>query len=215
MDNRTAEIAEPSLDRAITRFGGSVRVTRAMALRPSLPITVAERLVALVSNELQRHLVKAHALSPGIVSDIVSRSREQVVVQLSQNSSEAELAGMVTQMHHNGRLTPTLMLRALCTGDIAFFEAAMAVKGDVPVANARILIHEPGRRGLGALYRKAAMPENLFEAICAAIDAVHETGFDGKARDLERFRARILVVKESIDPADVADLIDIARDAPG
>ena len=29
---------------------------------------------------------------------------------------------MVAQMHHNGRLTPTLMLRALCTGDVAFFE---------------------------------------------------------------------------------------------
>ncbi len=127
-------------------------------------------------------------------------------------SSEDELSGMVTQMHHSGRLTPTLMLRALCTGDIAFFEAAMAAKGDVPVANAQILIHETSRRGLAALYRKAAMPENLFEAVRAAVDVVSETGFDGDARDLERFRSRvitrILTVTEAIDPADADYLVD-------
>ncbi len=161
-------------------------------MRHSLPITVSERLVAIVSDEFQRHLVKVHALSPGVASDIVLRSREHAIIRLSMGSSEAELARMVDQMHHSGRLTPTLMLRALCTGDIAFFEAAMAVKGDVPIGNAQILIHEGSRRGLAGLYRKAGMPENLFEAICAAIDVVDETGFDGDARDLERFRARVI-----------------------
>jgi uncharacterized protein (DUF2336 family) len=212
MDNHTAEIAEHSLSRAITRFADSVRVKQAMVLRHSLPVTVAERLVTLVSNELQRHLLKVHALSPGIASDIVLRSREHAIIHLSMGSSEEELAGMVAQMHHSGRLTPTLILRALCTGDIAFFEAAMAVKGEVPIANAQILIHEPSRRGLVALYRKARMPANLFDAICAAIDVVDETGFDGDARDLERFRARVisrvLTVSESIDPADADYLVD-------
>jgi uncharacterized protein (DUF2336 family) len=212
MDNHTAAIAEHSLDRAVTRFAGSVRVTQAMVLRQTLPIMIAERLVTLVSNELQQHLVKAHALSPNIAADIVLRCRERAIIHLSMGSSEDELAGMVTQMHHTGRLTPTLMLRALCTGDIAFFEAAMAVKGDVPIANAQLLIHEPSRRGLAALYRKAGMPENLSEAISAAIDVVDETGFDGDARDLERFRARVisrvLTVTEAIDPADADYLVD-------
>lgn len=212
MDNHTANIAEHSLNHAVTRFAGSVRVTQAMVLRHSLPITVSERLVHLVSDELQRHLLKVHALSPGIASDIVLRSREHAVIHLSMGSSEEELGSMVTQMHRSGRLTPTLMLRALCTGDIAFFEAAMAVKGDVPVANAQILIHEPSRRGLAALYRKAGMPESLFESIFAAVDVVDETGFDGDVRDLERFRARVisrvLTVTESIDPGDADYLVD-------
>lgn len=212
MGNETAKIAEHSLNHAVTRFAGSERMQRAMVMRHSLPITVAERLVALVSKELQQHLVKAHALSPGIASDIVLRSRELAIIRLSMGSSEAELGRMVGQMHHSGRLTPTLILRALCTGDIAFFEAAMAIKGDVPVANAQILIHETSRRGLAALYRKAAMPENLFDAIRAAVEAVDETGFDGDPRDLDRFRARVisrvLTVTESMDPEDADYLVD-------
>ncbi len=212
MGNQTARIAEHSFIHAVTRFAASDRVKEAMVKRETLPMTVSERLVTLVSRELQEHLVKAHALPPSVASDIVLRCREQAIIHLSMGSSEDELLRMVAQMHHSGRLTPTLMLRALCTGDIAFFETAMAVKGDVPVTNAQILIHEPGRRGLAALYRKAVMPEALFGAISTAVEVVDETGFDGATRDLERFRARVisrvLTLTDSIDPADADYLID-------
>jgi uncharacterized protein (DUF2336 family) len=97
-------------------------------------------------------------------------------------------------------------LRALCTGDIAFFEAAMAVKSDVSIDNAQLLIHEPSRRGLAALYRKAAMPEGLYGVVRAAVDVVDETGFDGRARDLERFRARVIShVLTLVDDVDATD----------
>jgi uncharacterized protein (DUF2336 family) len=134
------------------------------------------------------------------------------MIRLSAGASDEALQRMVTQMDHNGRLTPTLMLRALCTGDIGFFEVAMAVKGDVPLENAQMLIHDRGRHGLAALYRKAAMPERLLPAIRAAVDVVAETGFDGNARDLERFRARIisrvLTCVSFLDPEDADFLLD-------
>jgi len=216
MNNHTARIADHSHDHAITRFAGSEQVKRAMVSRPSLPISVAERLVSIVSKELQQRLMRTHALPPALASDIVHRSREHAIIRLSMGSSEDELAEMIAQMHHNGRLTPTLILRAVCTGDIAFFEAAMALKGNVPVANSQILIHDPSGRGLTALYRKAMMPENLFDAIRTAVDVVDSTEFDGDPRDLERFRARIisrvLTLIESIDTADVDYLVDILGD---
>jgi uncharacterized protein (DUF2336 family) len=216
MGNRTAKIAEDSFNRAVTRFSESDRVKAAMVMRHTLPMTVSERLVTLVSKALQEHLVQKHALPAGVASDIVLRCREHAIIHLSMGSSEEDLSRMVAQMHHSGRLTPTLMLRALCMGDIAFFEAAMAVKGDVPVSNAQILIHEPARRGLAALYRKAEMPNSLFTAVQAAVEVVDETGFDGDARDLERFRARVisrvLTAAEGIDMADADYLIDKLAD---
>lgn len=212
MGNNTAKIADNGFDRALARFADSNRVKEAMVLRDKLPVTVAERLVTLVSKAFQAHLVKVHDLAPGTAADIVLSSREQAIMHLSVGASDDNLRQMVTQMQRNGRLTPSLILRALCTGDIAFFEAAMAAKSDVPLDNAQILIHEPSRRGLGALYRKAAMPEALFGAFEAAVDAVDETGFDGAPRDLERFRARVisrvLTLVESVDAADADYLLD-------
>jgi uncharacterized protein (DUF2336 family) len=216
MNNHTAKIAEHSLDRAIVRFPASDPIKRAMVGRPILPISIAEQLVALVSQELQSRLMEKHALPPSLAADIVLRSREHAVIRLSAGSSESELSDMVAHMNRSGRLTPTLVLRAVCTGDIGFFEAAMAIMGDVPIANAQVLIHDASRRGLAALYRKAMMPANLFEAIRAAVDVVDETGFDGNSRDLERFRARIisrvLTVTESIDSADADYLVDVLGD---
>jgi uncharacterized protein (DUF2336 family) len=212
MANNTAKIAEGSFHHAATRFAESDRVKEAMVLRETLPITVAERMVTMVSKALQAHLVKVHALAPGTAADIVMTSREHAVIRLSVGASDEELGHLIAQMERNGRLTPSLILRALCTGDIAFFEAAMAAKSDVPLDNAQILIHEPSRRGLAALYRKAALPDALFGAVRAAVDVVDETRFDGEARDLERFRARVisrvLTLVETVDAADADYLLD-------
>jgi uncharacterized protein (DUF2336 family) len=222
MGNNSAKIAEDSLDRAVTRFGDSKRVTEAMVLRESLPIIVAERLVTMVSKALQAHLVQSHNLAPAIAADIMFSSREQAVLRLSLGASDEDLRQMVAQMHRNDRLTPSLILRALCTGDVGFFEAAMAARSDISIDNAQLLIHEPSRRGLAALYRRAAMPESLYAAVQAAVDVVDETGFDGHARDLERFRARVisrvLTLVEDVDSTDADYLLsklgDVLAHAP-
>jgi uncharacterized protein (DUF2336 family) len=212
MANNTAAIAETAFHRAATRFAASDDVKKAMVLRETLPITVAERMVTMVSKALQNHLVKVHALAPATAANIVLTSREHAIIRLSLGASDEDLRHMITQMHRNGRLTPSLILRALCTGDIAFFEAAMAVRSDVPLDNAQILIHETSRRGLAGLYKKAAMPDALFVAVRAAVDMVDETRFDGEPRDLERFRAkvisRVLTLVETVDAADADYLLD-------
>ena len=211
MTNNGAHIATDSFDRAVTRFAASSRVKEAMVLREKLPVTVAERLATLVSKALQTHLVQAHDLAPATAADIVLRSREHAVIQLSVGASDSDLVQMVTQMQRNGRLTPSLLLRALCTGDIGFFEAAMAAKGDVPLENAQTLIHEPSRRGLAALYKKAEMPASLYDTVRAAVEVVDETGFDGNDRDIERFRsrviARVLTQVEDVEASDADYLL--------
>jgi uncharacterized protein (DUF2336 family) len=88
----------------------------------------------------------------------------------------------------------------------------MAELADIPVENARTLIHDPGVTGLESLYRKAAMPEPLFPMIRTAVLVVDETRFDGEPRDLERFRARViarvLTQFENSDLSDVDYLVD-------
>jgi uncharacterized protein (DUF2336 family) len=216
MGNNSAAIAEDKFNHALTRFASSTRVKEAMVLREKLPITVAERLVTVVSKALQAHLVKAHDLPAATAADLVMKSRENEIIRLSLGASEFDLRQMVAQMHRNGRLTPSLLLRALCTGDIGFFEAAMAAKGGISVENAQILIHERSRRGLEALYRKAAMPEALYCAVRAAVDVVDESAFDGGPRDLERFRSRVitrvLTLAETVDSADADYLLDKLTD---
>ena len=212
MANPSARVAEGSLGTAIDRFAGSERVKANIVHRASVPVTIAERLAVMVSEKLQSWLVSHHELPVSLATDLVLQGRERATLDLSHGSSEDRLEQMVRQMHRNHRLTPSLALRALCLGDIAFFEAAMAVMAHVPVMNARILIDDTGPNSLTALYEKAGMPKRLLPAVRIALDVARGTTFDGGERDRERYRsrviARILTQFEDLPQADLDYLVD-------
>jgi uncharacterized protein (DUF2336 family) len=211
MRNPGAHVGEQSLGQAIDRFADSDTVKEAMALRESLPIAVTERLVVLVSDRLREHLVAHHNVSPDLATDIVLQTRERATLDLGRGVGDDHLTDLAAQMHRAGRLTPTLVLRALCIGDMAFFEAALAAMAGLPVDNARILIHDGGPRGFAAIYQRSGLQPDMFPVFRAATDAIEGTQLDGEARDLERFRARIitrmLTQFEEFDPSNLDYLV--------
>jgi uncharacterized protein (DUF2336 family) len=212
MKNATAQISDKSLGKAVDRFAASEAVKESMVLRQHLPVTVAERLVALVSEQLTDYLVSHHELSSALATDLVMQSRERAIMHLRNDSGEADVVELVRQMHRNNRLTPMLVLRALCMGDMDFFTASLAVMAKVPLANARILVNDAGGNGLTSLYAKSGMPERLLPAVRVAVDVVEGTQLDGGAHDLERYRARvlarILTQFEGFDRDDLDYLVD-------
>ena len=192
MSNANAKISDTGFEKAIDRFKESDTVKEKMVKRATLPVTVTERLVTMVSENLKDYLVSHHELTPTMAADIVMQSRERTIINISGGSSEKELEKLVTQMHQNKRLTPSIVMRALCMGDVAFFEMAIAVMSNIPLVNARILIHDGGRLGLKSLYEKTGMPPRFLPAVRVAIDVVHETPLDGGENDRERYRARVI-----------------------
>lgn len=192
MKNSGAQISENSYAKAMDRFEESEPIKEAIVTRSVLPVTVAERLTTVVSERLRDYLVSHHELSASVAADLVLQSRERTIVELASGSSESDMEKLVGQMHANGRLTPSIILRALCMGDVLFFEAALAIRANIPLLNARILIHDGGQLGLKTLYARAGMPSSMLSVICAALDVVHETEMDGQAYDLERYRATVI-----------------------
>jgi len=190
--NKGAEISEASMLKMIERFGDEEIVHTPLAHRESLPLTVAERLVHRVSEHLQDYIVRTHELPPDVAADLVLHSRERATITLSSDSSEDEVEALVTQMEAHGRLTPSIIVRAICMGDIKFFEYAMSAKTRVPIVNARILIHDSGPRGLKSIFERAGLPQSFFAAVRAAVDVVAETDYDGEANDRERYQRRVL-----------------------
>jgi uncharacterized protein (DUF2336 family) len=192
MDNATAQINETSLNKVIDRFAANEALKEKIVKRPTLPPTVTERLVTMVTDNMRDYLVMHHQVSPSVAADIVMQSRERAVVGFAEKSSTEELEKLITQMSANDRLTPSLVMRALCMGDVAFFEMAIAVRANIPVVNARTLIHDAGQLGLKSLYERAHMPATLLPIIRTALDVVHETEMADEEHGRERYRARII-----------------------
>lgn len=192
VSNEGARIAEGTFQKVVDGFGESARVQAAMVNRRSLPVTVAERLVALVSESLQEQLMRRHELPASLATDIILQSRERATIGLSSDSGVDDVLVLVRQLYDKGRLTPSILLRALCMGDITFFECALARLAGVTLENARRLIHDRGPLGLRAVYDKANLPPAQYMAVRAALDVSRETEMDGGENDRERYARRMI-----------------------
>jgi len=190
--NEGAEISEKSLDRVIDKFGTDEDVQAPMVRRSVLPVTIVERLVHQVSENLREHLLTHHEMPASIAADLILQARERATIGLSTDSSEDDVERLVNQLYNNGRLTPSIILRALCMGDMKFFEYAMARRIGIPVLNARMLIHDSGELGLDGLYSKSGMPRSFYPAVKAAISVAKEMSYDGEEGDRERYARRML-----------------------
>jgi uncharacterized protein (DUF2336 family) len=191
--NEGAKIAEGTMNKVLDEFGDSELVNKPMALRHELPLTVAERLVTLVSDNLRTHILTHHELSANYAADLVLQAREKATVSLLDREDEStDVAALVKQLNQNHRLTPTLLMRALCMGDMAFFEAGMAERADIPVVNAYKLIHDKGDLGIKALFERCGFSASLVKIARAALKVIAETDYDGGDHDIERFKHRMI-----------------------
>ncbi|WP_404380454.1 DUF2336 domain-containing protein [Caenispirillum salinarum] len=190
--NQGADLTENAMLRMVDRFGDVEGVQDPLANRARLPVTVAERLVTRVSETLRQHILENHELPADLAADLVLHSRERATISLSTESNEDEVERLVRQMQEHGRLTPSIVLRAVCMGDIKFFEYALAVRTGIPIVNARELIHDNGDLGLKGIYGKAGLPQAFYPAIRAAVDVAGETDYDGEENDRERYSRRMI-----------------------
>jgi uncharacterized protein (DUF2336 family) len=191
--NPGADFAETALKRVVDRFEQSERVLAAVAYRQVLPLSITERLIGLVTDQVRDHLVTHHAVTAEAALTIATGVAERATVDLvDQAGKTADVRGFVTHLNAERRLTASLLLRGLAHGHMNFFEHGVAELAGVPHHRTWLMIHDAGQLGLRAIYERAGLPARLFPAFRAAVDTFHSMEFDGGPRDRERFQERML-----------------------
>jgi uncharacterized protein (DUF2336 family) len=209
--NEGAKISENTFSKVLDKFGDSEAVQTPLVNRDTLPIAVSERLVTLVSEQLRDHIMTHHEVSAAMASDLLLESREKATVSLLETGQAGGIQALVDQLHANGRLTPTLVLRALVMGDTAFFEVAMAKLVNIPVINAYQLIHDTGGTGLKRLMQAAKFPKQAFVMVRAALEVATEmmlTSGDNRDMVKQLMIERVLTaVEDDVDTDNLDYLI--------
>ena len=78
------------------------------------------------------------------------------------------------------------------SGDILFFESALAQLANIPVSSSHALIHDEGALGLEKLYAKAGLPQKMYAAFRVAVNVAREMKYDDRPLDQERYRSRMI-----------------------
>ena len=197
LDNKGAHLTEECILRQWDSLSANATLVEALVHRGGLPVKVAEKLFSVVSDELKRHLAQSYKLPITLVEDNIEDIREWTTLGMlmpdaaENDLAEEDLETFIHQLYTSNRLTYSMVIRALCTGDLSFFETAMAQLAGVPRGNARMLMFDNGQLGFRAFYEKANMPPAFYEAIQILLKLALEVTSYGRIKR-EDFRQRMV-----------------------
>ena len=211
--NDGADISEQGYLSTIERFGSDAEINGALITRDWIPPQIAEKMVSLVSGAMFDHLVNNHELPPQLAIELASGGRERATLDLvEQAGHSSNLERFVQQLQLNGRLTPSMIMRALCLGHMSFVEWAVAELAGIPHSKAWLMLHDAGALGLKTVFERAGLPNGMFLPFRTAISVFHELDYDGLEGDKQRFRSRmierVLTQFQAIPKADLDYLLE-------
>jgi len=176
LSNGGALVARFSLDRIIERFGGEARLRDLLLSRDDLPIDVRRALVAQHAQGLQSLVVERSWMTGDRAEAVVRDARDRATVALAAGAPPAEVAALAAQLIDAGEMTPSLLIRAIAAGEVAFFEEALAGLTGAPPARVRALVEAGRPAALAALLAQAGLPRRSFRAFSAAIEVLRAEG---------------------------------------
>lgn len=205
--NDGADVTVESFHSMLDRFEARGDVAYNMAHRQIIPASILERLVNNASDEIRGILMRRADLPDHLAQALATEARERTVIQLLQrNRSDAETVQLIQQLKDNHRLNPSLVLRAICAGDIQFFEVTLAVIARIPISNARVLVQDKGRAGLNSIYQKSGLPLSFLPAVRHALAmALEDRGGTDETEEMrhQRLLERIWADPQSMSQDDI------------
>ncbi len=196
IENPHAELAPFSWDRIVERHGHLAAIREAMLVLEDLPAATRAALVAKLADTLAQFVIARNWLSADRAGRIASEARERSTINIAARSRGEDMQGLVRHLRATSQLTAGLILRALLSGNLELFDAALAELSDVPLARVAALLHDRRGASLHALLDRAGFPESTFAAFQVALEACHENGFvdneDGAVRLRRRMVERVL-----------------------
>ena len=192
IENPNAELAPFSWDRIVERHGHLAAIRESMLVLEDLPAATRIALVAKLSDTLAQFVVARNWLSADRAGRIASEARDRCTVNVAARSRGDDMRGLVRHLRATGQLTAGLILRALLSGNLELFDAALAELSGLPRARVSALVDDRGGASLNALLARAGLPESTFPAFRAALEASQESGFVGTDGGAAKLRRRMV-----------------------
>lgn len=193
LNNVGAVLTESIFSNIIEHHKENPNLMEAMTNHPKLPVTVVEKLVTLVSSNIAETLKNKYQFPSEEINKEVEKTRESETLGLVRAArSHSDVDKLISQLQSKDKLSPSMILSALCQGNFDFFESSLAKLSNIPVENARTLIADRGELGFRAIYNKSGLPDSMFPAVKLLLRIVRELDTDGENNSSSRYSNRIV-----------------------
>ncbi len=193
LGNHGARLVEAVVHRIIDRFGNHRKVQSALVDRSTLPVTVVERLMFLVSERLRDRLISSHNVSPIVLSGLVNQVRESATLELLKGDISGQRSARLAEgLGRQERLSPTILLRGLCLGEFAFVEAALAQRSGLAFETVRNRLRNGTDFDRSQIFRRTGLPDELKDVFMHAMAEAYRLLDQGTTGNRETFCERMV-----------------------
>lgn len=194
VSNEKTQINEQVFNIIIDKFPQDEDINQRIVYRSEIPPTIAEKIVDKLSNKLKTYLLLNHNLPKDMVSNLVEDVKERITLSISEEySTDNKIEELVRQLYKANRLSSGMVVRAICLGDIKFFEYALVYLSETPIAEVRKILFNPQADFMVRnLLRKALLPKSVFPAIFSALKIINEIKFDCETPGRKDFGHKVI-----------------------
>ncbi|MBA5777590.1 DUF2336 domain-containing protein [Stappia sp. F7233] len=212
--NEAAEIAHFSMARMIERHGETATLRNALMGRADTPLNIRQMLVKQLGDMLAAHPLVRQGLRGQRAEQVVVEARERATLALAADATLQEAEALVEHLRVSEQLTAALLLRAVCSGNIRLFEAALARLAHMPLARVYDVVAHGRPSAVRALVAKAGLPPRTHRAFVIAVEVWRELEVDAVPGDpvtARRMVERILTRYQDFGQDELDDLLALLR----
>ncbi len=194
--NKTAILPDQAILSSWPQIAEHESLAQTLVERGGLSLIVVEKLMSAVSDDLKHRLVKEYKVAAPLANKLSADAREWELLGISSAaavdmSDDDQIEDLVVHLSVSGRLTHSLVIRALCVGSLGLFEVGLAHLAGVPRVNVRLLLSDAGFLGFTSIYRAAHMPPGFEKAVQTLLNISVEEAARGYRRP-EEFRKAVM-----------------------
>lgn len=214
--NPGANIHLNSYQKLLDDFAKDEEILGAVSERNGVPIPAVEKLMTLVSEGLKKKLSTKYGQSMAQVSGKVDQAREMATLNLLHRKTPvADAEKLAAQLKAAGRLTPNLLMTALCRGHITFFEVGMAKLAGFIHPRVIELMYGNDPDGILVLCQKAGMPQKMWSAVEVLVRTNRQLRQSqtepGTASFINRMTEALMTAHEEKNLYDLPHLLSLVR----
>jgi len=207
--NQGAVISSRGYHQIYEKFRDDVDIKRNLCFRAGLPIALAERLVTEVSMGLRDQLLARYKISPAIAKKVTQYAQEKVTLFIAHpNTPIANLQKLIHHLKDSKRLTDTLIMRAICMGDMRFFNFSLAERAGVAVSAVQKAYFDSDEKAMRTLFVKSNISPALYAPMLIGVQVYREASQEIDMGNIETFSRRVIERFLTQFPAVGAETID-------
>ncbi len=191
-DNSAVKLDDRDYHTLFARFGRSPEVVERLLRRPDLPLDIRIMQAKRASDRMQQLMAERGWIPANDAAELVADAEETAILRILVEANAEELARVVAFLVSKAMLTPSIVVRAACLGQMHVVERALAHLAGLPGPRARELMRGRGLLGFRSLHAKSGLPQSCFGILRAACDVMVEAAEEGIEIDPEAFGRRLI-----------------------